>query len=118
MTARLALLTASTLLLAPLLTGCLCTSPILVRMNERTIDTFNPSAVYRKPNTNRFALEGTRLDQHGTSHAFLIIREGILSAAHLQTHENLSLGDIREMYSKAFYNQQETTHKTPPYYEK
>ena len=99
---RFALSLVSTLALAPLFTGCLCTSPIMEQVNETSVDTFNPSAVYRRANPKHFALEGTRRDKRATSHAFLIIREDILAAAQLQTNENLSIEDIRKMYSRAF----------------
>ena len=114
---RLALSLASTLMVAPLQTGCLCTSPIMEQLNERTVDTFNPSAVYRKPNPNGFALEGTRNGKSGKSHAFFIIPDHILADAKLQTNENLSMEDIQKLYGTRF-EPQRTSRNVPPHYER
>jgi hypothetical protein len=105
-------------MVAPFMTGCLCSGPIVRKMDVRYVDRFSPSAVYRKGCTNDFALEGTRYDNQTNYHAFLIIPEQILQGAHLQTNEDLSLGDIHKMYDQFDYYEQETVRIVPRHYVK
>jgi hypothetical protein len=105
--------------LAPLLTGCLCSGPIIDKMQETRWDTFNnPSAVYRRGCTNDFALDGTRQDKNKSYHAYLIIDPSILVRAQLQTNENLTVSNIARMYDLGIFNDQETMRKLPIDYEK
>lgn len=110
-------------LFVPWLTGCACTSKVFDLSSVRTVDTFNPSAVYRQAtNHDGFALEGTRKNGEKSFHAFLVIPDYLLACDNLQKNENLSLAEITKLETRKAENfpgyDLESKRKLPLNYEK
>ena len=110
---ELALYAAFVSLVAPLLTGCICTNCAGGRIGTPYYDTFNPSAVYRRENPVGFALEGTMEKKGKSSRAFLIVPDELLVRAHAQTNRTLSLGDIQRAFDP-LVSLGEVTHRSLP----
>jgi hypothetical protein len=104
-------------LLAPLLTGCLCSHAVLRNMEKgEYCDKFQPRAVYRRDSPNGFALDGTRQNREESFQAFLVIDQYLLEAVQLQTNQTLSVADLHQIYDRGSFPQA-TTRKAPRDYE-
>ncbi len=99
-------------LLAPVLTGCVCTTFTLNRSSETRWDTFSPSAVYKRANPVSFALAGVRHNQSESFDAFLVIPDKFVTGARLQNNQTLSPEEIRKMYD-AISLEQKTPRSIP-----
>ena len=95
--------------IAPLLTGCLCMTAVANKCDKRTVDSSNPSAVYRKTaSTNCFVLEGMRKNDlyHESEpfQAYLFVPEYLLVYDHLGENGMLSLEDIKKVQTRKSEN--------------
>jgi len=94
--------------LATFATGC-CTTSLMSKFHEKTIDDFNPSAIYQSTNNDCFALEGTihnylkiaaepNYFRHLNSgvHTYLIIPQKQLQFADLANETN-TLAEIKKL---------------------
>jgi hypothetical protein len=94
--------------LATFATGC-CTASLMSKFHEKTIDDFNPSAIYQSTNNDSFALEGTIHNylriaveknywRHLNSgvHTYLIIPQKQLQFTNL-TDETNTLAEIKKL---------------------
>ncbi len=116
MNKKLALYATFFSLLAPFLTGCICTKWVGGHIGTPCFDKFKPSAVYRSETHERFALEGTRETRGGSFRAFLTVNDNLLARANAQTNQTLSLEDIQKAYERLALERDETRRKIPPDY--
>jgi hypothetical protein len=115
---KFAIYTVFLSLLAPFLTGCICTHWVDEHVDLPHDIKFNPYAVYRREKPVSFALEGTREKKGKSCRAFLIVDDDLLARAHAQTNQTLSLEDIQKAYDRLGWNSDQTRRKLPKAYVK
>lgn len=116
MNKKFALYAFSLALLAPFLTGCMCTNAVGRHIGFPYYENFEPSVVYRRENPVGFALEGTRETKGESVRAFVIVQDYFLGRVDALTNQALSVEDIQKAYYNFALRPDETRPKLPQGY--